>query len=271
MAMLRVPWPLLVAAVVATSTVTVWVMVNFIVLGSYDPRYSAFNGTHVVSTAPMFTYSYRFLYGGPGVLTSESTATVYFLNIIRDTAYVKDHDLGKFLPVRVTVASGSLPKDTYISWNDPAYGRARKLYLFSASNVALIMGTYTTSLGTAGAAIVVWYYEESTGNVIFYPMARSEVSNPSSLCNVLKNAGFGTSANSLFTVVDSQQYDCGTNSWTSTTIRWGSVGSGTYLTLRPNPTYYLVRVTGTNYAVDLYLSYWYFSTTDPGFFAIRPG
>jgi hypothetical protein len=270
---MRIPLPLLLAAAVGVGTVvTLIIQVSLVVLGSWDVRYAAFNGTHVVSTTLLPSWKYRFIYSGTGTAYFGDTVNVYYLNIIRDTSYVRDYDLGKYLPMRVVVVSGSLPTNVYIQWTDPYGGRVRKIYFDGSSDVAYVMGTYTTGAGTAGAVIPVRYVADGN-QYILYPLDKASITSPGTACNILKNAGFGTATNLVFAVPDSQYYDCSLNSWSSTTIRWGAVATGaTQAELVPPPgtSYYKVTYSDSTGTIDIYLGYWWFIDSDPGWFAVKP-
>jgi hypothetical protein len=73
---MRIPIPLLLAAAVAVGVVvTIVIQVNVKVLGSWDSRYAAFNGTHVYQTSPMIGTPKKTLYLGYG--------TAYFQNPVK--------------------------------------------------------------------------------------------------------------------------------------------------------------------------------------------
>jgi hypothetical protein len=178
--------------------------------------------------------------------------------------------LGGYLPIRIVVESGSLPTNTYITWTDPYSGATRKLYFVAGTNRGYVLGTYVAKTGpTVNVGIPVYYVVEGS-QVRLYPMEKGAV-NPSEACSVVRNAGFGGTYNSVVAILDNQAYDCAFGSWSSTTIGWAQVASSaTTASLYPSPTYYRVVVTVGSSTLSLYLSYWYFVDSDPGFFAVKP-
>jgi len=269
---MRIPMPLLLAAAVAVgAVVTIIIQINVNVLGSWDSRYSAFNGTHIYQTGPMPGWTYKTLYLGYGTAYFQNPVSVYFLSTVRQGSAGGLNDLGRYLPMRVHIESGSLPTNTYLSWNDPLSGAVRKVYFVSGSNRAYVLGTYRTSSGaTVNVAIPVYYTTEGS-HVRLYPMERASVQT-SEACNVAMNAGFGGAYTYVFAILENRAYDCAFSSWSSTTVGWSLVASSvTSVNLNPSPLYYVVTITSGSNRVVIYLSYWYAVNADPGFFAVLPG
>jgi len=269
---MRIPIPLIFAAAVAVgAVVTILIQVNIQILGSWDSRYAAFNGTHIYQTTAMITTTYKTLYLGYGTAYFQNPVSVYYLQTVRSGSAGGTRDLGRYLPIRVVIQSGSLPTNTYIAWADPYGGATRKLYFVSGSNRGYVLGTYTASSGaTVNVAVPVYYVVEGS-QVRLYPMEKGAVAT-SEGCNVVRNAGFGGAYNYIFAVLDNQSYDCAFNSWSSTTVGWAQVASSvTTASLYPSPTYYQVTLTSDTSTLTLYLSYWYVVNADPGFFAVKPG
>ncbi len=269
---IRIPIPLILAAVVAVGAiVSIIIQVNVKILGSWDPRYASFNGTHIYQTGPMIGTPYKTLYLGYGEAYFQNPVNVYFLEKVRDDATGGDSDLGRYLPIRVVIKSGSLPTNTYIEWRDPYSGATRKLYFVSGSNRAYVLGTYRSRTGaTVNVGIAVYYVVEGS-QVMLYPMETSAV-NTREGCDVVKNAGFGGTYNALYAVPSNRAYDCAFGTWSDARIKWGLVASSaTSAGLYPSPTYYSVTITSGSNTITLFLSYWYMVDADPGFFAVKPG
>jgi hypothetical protein len=258
-------------AVAVGAVVTILIQINLSILGSWDSRYAAFNGTHVYQTSPMIATTYKTLYLGYGTAYFQNPVNVYFLETVRSGSAGGNADLGRYLPIRLIIETGSLPTNTYITWSDPLSGATRRLYFVSGSNRAYVLGTYRTSAGaTVNVGIPVYYVVEGS-QVRIYPMEKSAVAT-SEACNVVRNAGFGGAYNYVFSVVDNQAYDCAFARWSSTTVGWTQVASSvTTAALYPSPTYYSVTISSSSGTLTLYLSYWYTVDADPGFFAIKPG
>jgi len=268
---MRIPIPLILAVVVAVGAmVTIVIQINLKVLGSWDSRYAAFNGTHVYQTGSMISTSYKTLYLGYGTAYFQNPVSVYYLQTVRSGSAGGAQDLGGYLPIRVIIESGSLPTNTYIAWTDPYGGATRKLYFVSGSNRAYVLGMFKSSSGaTVNVAIPVYYVVEDS-QVRLYPMEKAAVS-PSEGCSVVKNAGFTGAYNFIYAVLDNQSYDCAYNSWGSTTVGWTQVASSvTSASLYPSPSYYVVTVTSGTTTLSILLSYWYVVDADPGFFAVKP-
>jgi hypothetical protein len=268
---MRIPLPLILAAAVAVGAiVTIVIQVNVNILGSWDVRYAAFNGTHIYQTGPMINVPYRTLYLGYGTAYFQNPVSVFYLETVRSGSAGGAADLGRYLPIRVVVTSGSLPTNTYITWTDPYGGATRRLYFVAGANRAYVLGMYRTATGAhVNVAIPVYYVVEGT-QVRLYPMERAAVS-ASEACNVVRNAGFTGAYNAVISVISNQAYDCAFGSWSSTTVGWVSVASSvTTASLYPSPTYYAVSVTSGSSSLIIYLSYWYAVNADPGFFAVKP-
>jgi len=269
---MRIPIPLILAlGVVVGAFVTIVIQINIQVLGSWDSRYAAFNGTHIYQTGPMLGTPYKTLYLGYGTAYFQNPVSVYYLQTVRSGSAGGASDLGGYLPIRVLIESGSLPTSTYITWTDPYGGATRKLYFVAGSSRGYVLGMYKTSTGAqVNVAIPVYYVVESS-QVHLYPMEKSAVST-SEACTVVRNAGFTGAYNYVIAVLDNQAYDCAFNSWSSTTVGWTQVASSvTTASLYPSPTYYAVSISSSSVTLTLYLSYWYVVNDDPGFFAVRPG
>ncbi len=269
---MRIPFPLILAAAVAVGAlVSIVIQINIQVLGSWDNRYAAFNGTHVYQTGPMIDTTYKTLYLGYGTAYFQNPVNVYFLQTVRSGSAGGNADLGRYLPIRVVVESGSLPTNTYIAWSDPLSGATRRLYFVSGTNRAYVLGMYRTSTGAQVNVAIPVYYVVDGSQVMLYPMERSAVV-AGEACNVVRNAGFTGAYNYVFAVLNNQAYDCAYNSWSSTTVGWSQVASSvTTASLYPSPTYYSVTITSGSSTLRLLLSYWYVVNADPGFFAVQPG
>jgi hypothetical protein len=261
------------AAIVLGAVGTYLIKLNVYALGSWDSRYATFNGTHVYQTAAMITTTYKTLYLGYGTATFKTAVTVYYLQTVRSGSAGGTSDLGRYLPIRVVIESGSLPTNTYITYTDPASGATRKLYFVSGANRAYILGTYKpTSTSTAVAAIPVYYVVEGT-QVRIYPMEQTTINTYiTEACNTVKNANLGSNTNHVFAILNNQYYDCTTKKWNTVTVGWTSVASSvTSASLYPSPTFYKVSVTSGTSTLTIFLSYWYAVNTDPGYFAVKPG
>lgn len=269
---MRIPLPLIFAAAVAVGAlVTIVIQINVQVLGSWDSRYAAFNGTHVYQTGSMIDTTYKTLYLGYGTAYFQNPVNVFFLQTVRSGSAGGDRDLGRYLPIRLIVESGSLPTNTYITWTDPYGGATRRLYLVSGANRGYVLGMYTTSTGAQVNVAIPVYYVVEGSQVRLYPMERTAVSTREG-CSVVRNAGFTGAYNYIFAVLDNQAYDCASNRWSSTTVGWTQVASSvTSASLYPSPTYYTVRVASGGNTVSILLSYWYVVNADPRFFSVRPG
>jgi hypothetical protein len=262
---------MLAAAVAVGAVVTILIQINIQVLGSWDSRYAAFNGTHVYQTGPMIATTYKTLYLGYGTAYFQNPVNVYFLQTVRSGSTGGTRDLGRYLPIRVIIQSGSLPTNTYIAWTDPYGGATRKVYFVSGSNRGYVLGMYTSSSGAQVNVAIPVYYVVEGSQVRLYPMEKAAVS-ASEGCSVVRNAGFTGAYNYIFAVLDNQAYDCAYNSWSSTTVGWTQVASSvTSAALYPSPTYYQVTLTSGTSTLTLFLSYWYVVDADPGFFAVKPG
>jgi hypothetical protein len=269
---MRIPIPLIFAAAVAVgAVVTILIQINIQILGSWDSRYAAFNGTHIYQTGAMIGTTYKTLYLGYGTAYFQNPVSVYYLQTVRSGSAGGAKDLGLYLPIRVVIQSGSLPTNTYITWTDPYGGATRKLYFVGGANRGYVLGMYTSSSGSQVNVAIPVYYVVEGSQVRLYPMEKSAVST-SEGCSVVKNAGFTGAYNYIFAVLDNQAYDCAFNSWSSTTVGWTQVASSvTTASLYPSPTYYAVSISSGSNTLKLFLSYWYVVNADPGFFAVKPG
>jgi hypothetical protein len=269
---MRIPIPLILAiGVVVGAFVTIVIQINIQVLGSWDSRYAAFNGTHVYQTGSMLATFYKTLYLGYGTAYFQNPVNVYYLQTVRSGSAGGARDLGRYLPIRVVVESGSLPTNTYITWTDPYGGATRKLYFVFGSNRGYVLGMYTASSGSGVNVAIPVYYQVEDSQVRLYPMEKASVPT-SEACNVVRNAGFTGAYNYVYAVLDNYSYDCAFSSWSSTTVGWTQVvSSATTASLYPSPTYYAVSISSGSVTLTLYLSYWYVVNADPGFFAVKPG
>jgi hypothetical protein len=267
---MRIPIPLVFAVAVAVGAmVSILIQVNVYALGSWDSRYAAFNGTHIYQTGPMISTPNKTLYLGYGMAYFQNPVTVYYLQTVRSGSTGGAADLGRYLPIRVVVRSGSLPTNTYITWTDPYGGATRKLYFVAGSNRGYVLGTYVRPDGLkVGAGIPVYYVLEGS-QVRLYPMEKDAVA-VNEACSVVRNAGLDNAADKIiiFAVLDNWYVDCYYNQQGNFPVGWTTVASSvTSAALYPSPTYYKVTVDN----VDIYLSYWYAVDRDPGFFIVRPG
>jgi hypothetical protein len=262
---------MLAAAVAVGAVVTMLIQINIQVLGSWDDRWEAFNGTHVYQVASKPTLMYATLYLGYGTAYFRNPVNVYYLQTVRSGSAGGARDLGRYLPIRIVIRSGSLPTNTYIAWTDPYGGATRKLYFVSSTNRAYVLGMYRTSSGSdVNVAVPVYYVVEGT-QVRLYPMERAAVS-ASEACNTVRNAGLGGSTNVVIAVLENRALNCASFSWSSATVGWTQVASSvTSAPLYPSPRYYQVTVTSGSDTVTIFLSYWYAVDADPGFFAVKPG
>jgi len=269
---MRIPIPLIFAAAVAMGAVATYLLqINVVVLGSWDSRYAAFNGTHVYQTAAMITTTYKTLYLGYGTAYFRNRVNVYHLQTVLSGSTGGASDLGRYLPIRVVVESGSLPTNTYITWTDPYGGATRKLYFVSGSNRGYVLGNYRSSTGALVSVAVPVYYVVEGSQVRLYPMEKAVVSTTEA-CTIVKNAGLGGATTVVIAVLDNQSYDCGKKKWAAVTVGWTSVASSvTSASLYPSPRYYIVTVTSGSNRLTLFLSYWYVVNADPGFFAVKLG
>jgi hypothetical protein len=269
---MRIPIPLIFAAAVAMGAVATYLLqINVVVVGSWDSRYAAFNGTHIYRTATMITTIYKTLYLGYGTAYFKNPVSVYYLQTVLSGSTGGAKDLGRYLPIRVVVESGSLPTNTYITWTDPYGGATRKLYFVSSSNRGYVLGMYTSSSGAQVNVAIPVYYVVEGSQVRLYPMEKAAVSTTEA-CTTVTNAGLGGSTNVVIAVLDNQSYDCGRKRWSAVAVGWTSVATSvTSAPLYPSPLYYTVTVTLGSNTLKLFLSYWYAVNADPGFFAVKPG
>jgi hypothetical protein len=264
--------PLLFASVVAVgAAVLVIINMNVVVVGSWDVRYTTFNGTHVYQTAAMPATTYKTLYLGYGTAYFRRAVNVYFLQTVRSGSTGGVADLGRYLPIRVVVESGSLPTNTYIRWTDPLSGATRAMYFVASTNRAYIIGTYRSSSGSTIVAAIAVYYVVDGSHVRLYPMEKATVQTTEA-CNVVRNAGISGSAYEVYAVLENQAYSCSARKWVSATVGWALVASSAATAaLYPSPNYYKVTATSGPNTLSIYLSYWYAVNVDPGFFAVKVG
>ena len=267
----RFPLPLVFAIVMGVGTTMYLVLqINITTaLASWDPRYAAFNGTHVYQKSPMLATPYKTLYLGYGTAYFRNPVNVYYLRKVY--AGGEDVDLGRYLPVVLIVESGSLPTNTYITWTDPYSGRTRKLYLVLGANRGYVIGQYQWYAGTYSVAGIPVYYRVVNNAVYIYPMERSAVDTGEG-CSVVRNAGFPGQWYDIYVVPNGVAYDCVNAEWMSVPVGWELVASSaTVVELKPSPTHYMVTVNVGNSRVTIMLSYWYAVNRDPGFFAVKVG
>jgi len=266
----RFPLPLVFAIVMGVGTTMYMVLkIDIInVSASWDPRYAAFNGTHIYQTSPMPDTPYKTLYLGYGTAYFRNPVNVYYLKKV--FAGGADFDIGRYLPVVLIVESGSLPTDTYITWTDPYTGRVRKLYLVSGANRGYVIGEYHW-YGTPSVAGIPVYYRVIDNVVYIYPMERSAF-NPSEGCPILSNSGFYGNWYDMYAILDNVVHDCLAGGSFGTPAGWELVASSaTIAELKPSPTHYTVTVNVGGSKLTIMLSYWYVVNQDPGFFAVRVG
>jgi hypothetical protein len=267
--MMRVPVVMALALLVASATIII--NIKAYVVGSWDPRYAEFNGTHVYQTAAMPATTYKTLYLGYGTAYFMNPVNVYFLQTVRSDSVGGNADLGRYLPIKIVVESGSLPTNTYIKWTDPLSGATRALYFVEGANRAYVIGTYKPSAGTAAVAAIAVYYVAEGSRVALYPMEKAAVQTAEA-CNVVKNAGISGTAYEVYAVLENQAYNCVNKRWASAAVGWAlAASSAATAALYPSPNYYTMRVTSGSNALSIYLSYWYAVDADPGFFAVRVG
>jgi hypothetical protein len=226
---MRIPIPLIFAAVIALTSVTLVFKVVVTVIGSYDPSYAAFNGTHVVSKSlPSTTYVY--VYGGGGGTATYTSATTTYQYQCFGSACATGSDFGSYIPVLITVNSGSYPFGTTIEVNQP-YGRTTykvRVVLYSDGN-GWVAGQSATSLGAGqiGYSIPVKWYQSSDGRQIWiYPIDRSRITR--SLSEGCSVAGLGgASYKYVVSIQTGERYDCSSSSWGSGTFKFSTIASST--------------------------------------------
>jgi hypothetical protein len=269
---MKYPIPLILAMVLAVGAVmTVVVQVKYFILGSWDVRYAAFNGTHIYQTGPMINVPYRTLYLGYGTAYFRNPVSVFYLETVRANSAGDAADLGRYLPIRVVVTSGSLPTNTFITWTDPYGGATRRLYFVAGANRAYVVGTYRLPDGTPFIAVIPMRYVVQDNHVYFYPVERGAF-DITEACNIALASGFDIPRRHVVPVISNRIFDCVSRTWTWERVRWVLVASSvTTASLYPSPAYYEVPVTVGSNSLIIYLSYWYAVNADPGFFAVKPG
>lgn len=226
---MRIPIPLIFAAAIALTSVTLVFKVVVTVIGSYDPSYAAFNGTHVVSQVlPSTTYVY--VYGGGGGTATYTSDTTTYQYQCFGSACTTGSDFGAYVPVLITVNSGSYPFGTTIEVNQP-YGRTTykvRVVLYSDGN-GWVAGQATTSLGAGlvGYSIPVKWYQSSDGRQIWiYPIDRGRIGRViSEGCNVAKLGGAAYIY--VVSIPTGERYDCSFNSWGIGTFKFSTIASTT--------------------------------------------
>lgn len=224
---IRIFIPLILAAIIATTSVTLVFKVVMTVIGSYDTAYASFNGTHVVSQKLPNT-NYVLIYGGGGgTATYVSATTTYWFQCFA-YACVPGTDFGAYFPVLITVNSGNYPFGNIIEVNQP-YGRTNykvRIVLYSDGYGWVAGQSPTTSgPGQIGFSAPVRWYQSSDGRLIWiYPLDRDRISRSiSEGCSV---AGLGGALYKyVVSIHTATRYDCSTNSWGSGNFKFHAIDS----------------------------------------------
>jgi hypothetical protein len=190
------------------------------------------------------------------------------------TAVGGTSDLGRYLPIKVYVESGSFSEITYLSWTDPISGTNRTIYFDRVHELAYVIGLYWHPVYGRSTAVIPMKYWNDGPEVFFYPLSTEMGVNEDAICMAVRKSGLSpTPRIHIFLVLDRYYYRCETMiDVPNANIGWTLVSSGTTVPLYPSPRrYYSVTVTsGSNRAI-IYLSYWYAINTDPGAFAVKVG
>lgn len=226
---MRIPIPLILAAVITLTSVTLVFKIVVTIIGSYDPSYASFNETHVVSkTLPSTTYVY--VYGGGGGTATYTSATTTYQYQCFGPACAAGSDFGAYFPVLITVNSGSYPFDNTIEVNQP-YGRTTykvRIVLYRDGN-GWVAGQSATGLGPGqiGYSVPVKWYQSSDGRHIWiYPIDRNSISRSvSEGCNVARvsSAPFRY----VVSIQTGERYDCLSGSWGSGAFKFSTIASST--------------------------------------------
>ncbi len=250
---MRIPIPLIFAAVITLTSVTLVFKVVVTVIGSYDPSYAAFNGTHVVSQVPPTT-TYVYVYGGGGGTATYTSATTTYRYQCFGSACTAGSDFGAFFPVLITVNSGSYPLGTTIEVNQP-YGRTTyrvRVVLYSDGN-GWVAGQSATTLGAGqiGYSVPVKWYQSSDGQLIWiYPIDRTRIGRSlSEGCSVA--ALGGASYRFVVSIQTGQRYDCSSASWGTGTFLFSTIASST-TTATWSIGWVTQRVSGTGYDITIH-------------------
>ena len=224
---MRIPIPLIFAAVIALTSVTLVFKVVVTDIGSYDSSYAAFNGTHVVSqNLPSTTYVY--VYGGGGGTATYSSPTTTYQYQCFGSACAAGSDFGAYFPVKIVVNSGRYPFDTTIEVNQP-YGRTTykvRVVLYSDGN-GWVAGQSGTGLGAGqiGYSIPVkWYKSSDERQIWIYPIDKDRISRRlSEGCSVAQLGG--AAFRYVVSIQTGQRYDCSSASWGSGTFKFSTIAS----------------------------------------------
>lgn len=228
---MRIPIPLILAAVISLSAVTLVFKVVVAVIGSYDNTYASFNGTHIVSNPrnlPRTTYVYVYG-GGGGTATYSSGTTTYQYQCFGPTC-VPGSDFGAYFPVLITVNSGSYPFGTTIEVNQP-YGRTsyRVRVMLYADGNGWVAGQSATGLGPGqiGYSIPVRWYRSTDGRQIWiFPVDKSRIARSLSEGCTIARLG-GAAFRYVVSIQTGERYDCSASSWGSGTFKFSTIASST--------------------------------------------
>lgn len=250
---MRIPIPLILAAVITLTSVTLVFKVVVTVLGSYDPSYATFNGTHVISqTLPSTTYVY--VYGGGGGTATYTSATTTYQYQCFGSACATGSDFGAYFPVLITVNSGSYPFGTTIEVNQP-YGRTNyrvRVVLYSDGN-GWVAGQSATSLGAGqiGYSVPVKWYQSSDGRQIWiYPIDRGRISRSlSEGCSVAQLGG--VAYRHVVSIQTGERYDCSSASWGSGAFKLSTIASSA-TTATWSTGWITQRVSGSGYDITIH-------------------
>ncbi|MEM4897697.1 MAG: hypothetical protein QXR18_05770 [Pyrobaculum sp.] len=250
---MRIPIPLLFAAVIALTSVTLVFKVVVAYMGSYDTTYAAFNGTHVVSqTVPSTNYVYIYG-GGGGTATYTSDTTTYHFQCF-GSACVPGSDFGAYIPVLITVNSGNFPFGTTIEVSQP-YGRTTyrvRIVLYSDGN-GWVAGQSPTGLGAGqvGFSIPVRWYRSPDGQQIWiFPVDRSRIERSlSEGCSVASLGG--AIYRFVVSIQTGQSYDCTFRSWGGATFKFSTIASST-TTATWSIGWITQRVSGSGYDITIH-------------------
>ncbi|MEM4546544.1 MAG: hypothetical protein QW328_07285 [Nitrososphaerota archaeon] len=267
---MRIPIPLIFAAVMALTSVTLVFKVVVMVIGSYDTTYAAFNGTHVVSHSLPST-AYVYVYGGGGGRATYTSDTTTYHYQCFGSACTTEKDFGAYIPVLITVNSGNYPFGSIIEVNQP-YGYTTykvRVVLYNDGN-GWVAGQSSTGLGAGqvGYSIPVRWYQSSDGRQIWiYPIDRGRISRAlSEGCSV---AGLGGAVYRFVVSIQTvERYDCTYASWGSTTFKFSTLASAT-TTATWSIGWITQRVSGSGYDITIHYAPLIF-ISPATHFAVRP-
>ena len=226
---MRIPIPLIFAAVISLTAVMLVFKVVVLVIGSYDSSYADFNGTHVVSkTLPSTTYVY--VYGGGGGTATYTSATTTYRYQCFGSVCTPESDFGAYFPVLITVNSGTYPFGTIIEVNQP-YGRTTykvRIVLYSDGN-GWVAGQSASGFGPGqiGYSVPVkWYQSSDRSRIWIYPIDKSRLSRGlSEGCSV---AGLGGAVyRFVVSLQTNERYMCSSSSWGVATLKFSTIASST--------------------------------------------